>query len=240
MAKPFGDLRERLLRAGIAPRHVRRYLAELSEHLADLTAEEERAGRSRADAESRALARLGTTDELAQAIIARREFLSWSASAPWALFTLAPLCMAAAYFVAAFYLWCGWNLFLPGADTPFGAAPLDGLANFYFQAGKFYYYCAPLLVGWGIALVAGRQRLKALWPLAGLALVAWMGGTAQIQTSRETIARTAHVGIHWFFLGLPGQNAFGSLAHILAIFTLTALPWLIWRSRFHPIFRLLR
>jgi hypothetical protein len=57
MVKPFNELRERLLRAGVAPRHVRRYLKELADHLADLTAEEERAGRSGADAESAALAR---------------------------------------------------------------------------------------------------------------------------------------------------------------------------------------
>ncbi len=31
------ELRERLLRAGVAPRHVRRYLIELREHWADLT-----------------------------------------------------------------------------------------------------------------------------------------------------------------------------------------------------------
>src|ERR1700740_1459704 len=40
MVKPFSDLRERLLKSGVAPRHVRRYLGELSEHLADLQAEE--------------------------------------------------------------------------------------------------------------------------------------------------------------------------------------------------------
>jgi hypothetical protein len=60
MPKPFHQLRERLLRAGVAPRHVRRYLTELDEHLADLMAEEEAAGRSRADAETAAILRLGT------------------------------------------------------------------------------------------------------------------------------------------------------------------------------------
>src|ERR1700730_5057535 len=63
MAKPFHELRERLLRAGVAPRHVRRYLAELADHLADLRAEEERAGAL--DAERAALARLGGIDALA-------------------------------------------------------------------------------------------------------------------------------------------------------------------------------
>jgi hypothetical protein len=55
MSKQFDKLRERLLRAGVAPRHVHRYLNELSDHLADLTAEEERDGRNPGDAESAAL-----------------------------------------------------------------------------------------------------------------------------------------------------------------------------------------
>jgi len=58
MASWLRELRERLLRAGVAPRHVRRYMTELHEHWSDLTAEEERAGRNRADAEAHALARL--------------------------------------------------------------------------------------------------------------------------------------------------------------------------------------
>jgi hypothetical protein len=36
MHQPFESVRELLLRAGIAPRHARRYVTELREHLADL------------------------------------------------------------------------------------------------------------------------------------------------------------------------------------------------------------
>src|SRR5487761_1357617 len=101
MAKPLNELRERLLRAGVAPRHVRRYLAELADHLADLRAEEERAGRSRADAESAAHVRLGGMDDLAKAMIEQRQFQSWCVRAPWAMFGLAPiLLLAGAWFVA--------------------------------------------------------------------------------------------------------------------------------------------
>ena len=58
----FHELRERLLRDGVAPRHVRRYLGELTDHFADLTAEEQQAGRNLAEAKSAALERLGKTD----------------------------------------------------------------------------------------------------------------------------------------------------------------------------------
>ena len=38
MPKLFDDLRARLLVAGVAPRYIRRYIAELEDHLADLRA----------------------------------------------------------------------------------------------------------------------------------------------------------------------------------------------------------
>jgi len=102
MVKRFRELREYLLRGGIAPRHVRRYLTELSEHLADLTAEEERAGRSHAEAETVALQRLGGVEELARTMIERRELHSWTARVPWAVLGAGPV-------VA---LVCGWGLAL--------------------------------------------------------------------------------------------------------------------------------
>jgi len=233
MAKPFNELRERLLRAGVAPRHVRRYLTELADHLSDLRAEEERAGRRGADAESAALVRLGGMDDLAKAMIEQRQFQSWCVRAPWAMFGLAPLCvLAGAYFVACFYLWCGWKIFLPGAVTPFGGptGPIYGFANIYFQAGRLYYFCAPVLIGWGIGLIAARQRLKAVWPTVGLALIAWMGATAQIHASRTAVAGgLGHISMNFFTLGPSGQAISDGLLHALLIFTIAALPYLIWR-----------
>ena len=234
MTQPFDELRERLLRAGVAPRHVRRYLGELADHLADLRAEEERAGRSREEAESAALARLGGVNDLTQAVIKQRQFQSWCARAPWAMFSLAPLfSLAAAYLVACVYLWCGWNLFLPAADTPFGT-PLPGsiysLTNIYFQAGKYYYICAPVLVGWGIGIVAARQRLKAIWPTMAFLLIAWMGATAQIQASRTAVPGLGHISMKFFVLG-PSEQISGVVFGAVVVFSLTALPYLVWRFR---------
>jgi hypothetical protein len=157
------------------------------------------------------------------------------------MFGLAPLLfLAGAYFVACLYLWCGWKIFLPGADTPFGGVPtgpIYGLANIYFQAGKFYYYSAPILVGWTLALVAARQRLKAVWPTIGLVLIAWMGATAQIHASRTTVpGGLGHISMNFFTLAPSGQNVSDGLLHALVIFTLAALPYLIWRLQqaFYP------
>jgi hypothetical protein len=230
MAQPFHELRERLLRAGIAPRHVRRYQAELTDHLADLRAEEERAGRRRADAESAALVRLGRMDDLAKAMIEQRQLQSWSVRAPWAVFGLAPLfLLAGAWFVALFILWSGWQIFLPGADTPFGTGRVNGFANLYFQAGKAIYFGAPILVGWAIGLIAVRQRLKALWPMVGLVLIAWMGGTSQVQASRTAVpGGVGHIRMH-FAMGASVHGLPDGLMHALVILSLTVLPYLVWR-----------
>ena len=233
MAQSFHELRERLLRAGVAPRHVRRYLTELADHLADLRAEEERAGRSRADAESAALIRLGGMDDLARAMIEERQFQSWCIRAPWATFGLAPLLLlAAAWCVALFLLWSGWQIFLPGANTPFVRVPghsIFRLANVYFQLDRAFYFGAPILVGWGIGLLARRQRLKAIWPVIGLVLIAWIGGTARVHASRTAVpGGVRHVSID-FTLGPSVHSISDGLFHALVILSLTVLPYLIWR-----------
>jgi hypothetical protein len=229
MAKSFNKLRERLLRAGVAPHHVRRYLAELTDHLADLRTDEERAGRSRADAESAALIRLGETDALAKAMIEQRQFQSWCIRAPWAMFGLVPLfVLAGAYFVACLILYSGWSMFLPGADTPFGVR-VYGFANLYFQAGKSLYYGAPILVGWGIGFIAARQRLKAAWPTVGVVLIALIGGTARVNASRTTVSGgLGHISMD-STLGPSVQSISHGLPHVLVILSLTVMPYLIWR-----------
>jgi len=230
MAKPFNELRERLLRAGVAPRHVRRYLDELADHLSDLRAEEERAGRSRDDAEAAALSRLGGMDALSKAMTERRQLQSWCARAPWAAFGLAPLfLLAASYFLACFILWSGWNVFLPGRDTPF--VQIDGWAVYYFGLGRLLYYAAPVLVGWGIGLIAARQRLKAGWPCASFLLVALIGGMAHVHAVRPSNHEEAgHISMV-FTLGPSLQDVSYGLAHALEILVITVVPYLVWRLR---------
>lgn len=236
MAQPLDELlhelRERLLRAGVAPRYVRRYLIELADHLADLRAEEERAGRSRADEESAALVRLGGMDDLAKAMIEQRQFQSWCARAPWAMFGLAPIfLLAGAYFVACLILWSGWKIFLPGTNTPF--VRIDGVAIFYFGVGRLIYYGAPILIGWVFGLIAARQRVKAIWPTVGLVLIALISATAQVQASRPVPGGAGHISMG-VALGHSVQGISSGLFKGLLIFSALVLPYLIWRLQKAP------
>ncbi|MGA8112015.1 MAG: hypothetical protein WB974_21405 [Acidobacteriaceae bacterium] len=229
MAKEFRELRERLLRAGVAPRHVRRYVTELSQHQADLIAEEEQAGCSRAEAETTAMARLGSVETLVRTMIERRELRSWTARAPWAVLGLGPLAaLMAAWGIALTILVSGWVIFLPQASTPFNH-PLRGFAIYYFGVGRLLYYTAPLLVGWAFAAMAIRQRVGRWWLLPGLMLIAWCGGMARVHAARTTTGWTGAVGVHLAGgHGVSTANG-GDGIHALVLLALTLAPYLVWR-----------
>jgi len=229
MPRLFEEVRERLLLAGVAPRHVRRYLAELSEHLSDLAAEEERGGRTRADAQAAAYSRLGGAEELSRAMAGDRRFRSWCARAPWAVFGLgSPLLLAGAYLTACLILWSGWGIFLPGAQSPF--VPLvGGPEAVYFGVGRLLYFSAPVLVGWALGVVAIRQRSGAAWPLAGLAAAALIAGAAQVHAGRPVPAGGAGSVSMSLAVGNSAGDAAGFALRAAAVFALGAAPLLAWR-----------
>lgn len=72
------ELETRLLRAGIAPRHVRRTVTELREHMEDLVAAEHATGLSLPEARSRAARQMGSLDALVAEMRARPELRSWA------------------------------------------------------------------------------------------------------------------------------------------------------------------
>ena len=166
----FETLREDLLKGGVAPRHVRRYLAELSEHLDDLTAQQRDAGYDAEDAAIRACAKLGSDAELARAMLEQPGMRSWPARLPWLVFLLLPPILTSmiglALYVVAYFIGYGApriNAFLPlpeSALVGFSTAAMTGVTVLAAPA------MAALLV-----LLAQRQRLEPVWPLLGIALL---------------------------------------------------------------------
>jgi hypothetical protein len=166
----FENLRETLLKGGVAPRHVRRYLTELSEHLDDLTAQQREAGYDGEDAALRARARLGDDDGLAQAMLEQPGMRSWPARLPWLAFVALPpvatlllgtLLYAAVYFIGN------------GAAKIYAVVPVPQnlLVGFSVAAMTAISVLAVPVAATLLALLADRQRLKPLWPLLGIALL---------------------------------------------------------------------
>ena len=161
-----------------------------------------------------------------------RSFNSLCSRAPGAVFTVAPVSLlAVAYFVACLILWIGWKVFLPEADSPFGGGPRHGVSNVYFQLGKYFYGSAPILVGWVIAILAARQRAKVVWPWIGFLLLAWIGSSARIQAGGAAVPHgLGHICMN-FTVWPFAQSANGSALHALVIFSLSGMPYLLWRFR---------
>jgi hypothetical protein len=166
----FEGLREILLKGGIAPRHVRRYLAELTEHLDDLTEKQRAQGYEGEDAELRARALLGEDRELAAAMLEQKSLRSIAARAPWLVFGLLP---PVAGIVAGFLLIGSLALtaHLQGMTTPGSInAPEWFKALSFAVTGLGNLSLAPLLAGTFVFL-ATRQRISWVWPLLAILLL---------------------------------------------------------------------
>ena len=196
MPKEFDLLRERLLRAGIGSGQAGRYIAELRDHLDDLRAEEQRAGWSPNDADARAMRRLGYVDALAEAMIARRELRAWSARAPAAAYLVAPsvvLAITTALWLALLVGACSWLRHSAGAPADWAAwmRPLADGAQWFSNT------TLSMVLGWGLAAHAIRQRAPLQWPMLGLVVLAAAGAALQVGV-------TLPIG------GAPGEIDLGS------------------------------
>jgi hypothetical protein len=223
---PFDALAEHLLRAGIAPRHVRRYRRELEDHLADLTGAQREAGHDADAAAVRARALLGEDDELAKAMLARPELKGWATRAPWAVFgLLPPLIMMAAFFafalplvlVASLHGWMDHHEMAAPEWFRIWAGGTGGLAN--------------LLLGPGLAVLlliaAERQRMNWKWPVLGIVVVAVAGFhmTAHFPPPEEHGGKIA-IGVLAEFLGPPFPME-GPLWGLHMLLTFAPLLWLL-------------
>jgi hypothetical protein len=171
MVFPFERLRDRLLTAGVSPRHVRRYMAELSDHIADLEAEAMQAGHPMPH--ETALERLGRPDDLAQAMIGRPELRGWTARAPWAVFLFGPALLLA--LIDALSIAVMMLIVKTAGPQPGEAAP-GWLVSVAAVVNLIHIYAVPLLLGWIVALLSTRQRMQPLWPVIGLVAIGCIAG----------------------------------------------------------------
>ena len=176
----FDRLSERLLRAGIAPRHVRRYVRELSDHFDDLVREEKEVGAAHELAETRALSRLGREDDLADAMLARPELKSLTWRFPWAVFGLGPVALLALSVVGGIFLeiWIINHTSFVWAWFHMQPSPASAriATRVYTAYNTLVVFGGPLLFAWLLHWIGARQRMPSGWIIAGVATVCVLGG----------------------------------------------------------------
>ena len=159
---PFESIAERLLKGGVLPRHVRRYIGELEDHFAELTAQLERSGIDKIEAQLQARARLGDEDELVSAMLELPNIRAWSARAPWLVFAaLPPILTFIAFFVSVTIA----RLMSPiggGSTLVWLPVSYEPFARWFVDAGNLA--VAPA-VSATFAIMVVRQRLDRRWAL---------------------------------------------------------------------------
>jgi hypothetical protein len=181
----FDHLSDRLLRAGIAPRHVRRYVRELFDHFDDLVREEKEGGAGRGLAETRALSRLGSDDALAEAMLSRPELRSLTARYPWAVFGLGPIVLLVLSVVGALYLEI-WLLKQPSGvftyltGQPPGPVTARLATQIYTVYNTLAVFVMPLLFAWAFYWLGSRQRMRQAWIVTGVVLICVLGGFQEL------------------------------------------------------------
>jgi hypothetical protein len=161
MSAPFEALEDRLLRGGISPRHVKRYLRELREHLSDIAETHAAAGHDGPTAAARARAALGSDEVLADAMLEQRDFRALGARFPWLVFGALP--------VLALALALPWQILLLIVLTIFGAPSLFPTpAEMVSFTGNFILVPAIVLL---FVVIARRQRSSLRWPILTTAII---------------------------------------------------------------------
>lgn len=216
-------LAERLLKAGIAPRHVRRTVEELEDHLDDLIAAQKERGYDEPDAFIRARALLGDDAELTEAMIANSRLRSLPARAPWLVFgVLPPLLVVAVLLLTGFGLAAlAIPLHGPHLPLPPWCAPL---AKAVCAAAN--YGIGPL-AALGMGVLAWRQRLSGFWPLIGAGLSAVFGIVTTLDVVMPLGLQKGQMSVS---LGVAFPALFYS-PRFVATLSLAAITAAVWTAR---------
>ena len=172
MPDAFADLREDLLRAGVSPRRVHRYVRELSDHRADLIEHLQAQGRTRRQAEQESLDRLGSHDTLLLPMLADSRFRSMAARWPALVYLGLPL---ASQIMLAFL---SAVALITAASTPLRPALADlgsGVAILWL-AGS-------VILNWAAIFAAHRRRASMRWPIFAALAVSGIAAAMNIDVT---------------------------------------------------------
>ena len=230
----FRNLSECLLRAGVAPRHVSRYVGELEDHLDDLVGALRDRGVEQSLAESEARALLGSDEQLAKVMLEKPELRSIAARMPYLVFGLGPVATPVLVVLVATLLEGGFlKLHLELARLWTEGHPI---APAWLKLGVngwiwIVTYAAPLAIAAFFLSIGIRQRMATHWMLLGVGVAAFIGAFHE-------------VGAHWS--DLPGQSelsvgfglappfAFG-INRVLANMAIAAFGTWLWIGRHRPV-----
>jgi hypothetical protein len=163
----FENLREALLRTGVAGRQLRRALVEIEAHFRHLLDEERAHGQSDQEARIAAHKRLGTNETLVLSYAARPELRAWSRRWPAVWFVILPLIsyivISAATLAGILIIADQMTAYL---HTVHLAPQITDCIDFAARVVLLWIF--PMSVFATVAVFAYRRRVALRWPLSGI------------------------------------------------------------------------
>ena len=223
-------LSRELLRGGISPRRVRRVVRELRDHYRDLQTDALAKGMNPGEAQTWAVSRLGTEQDVASEMLARPELRSWAARWPWAVYALLPPVVLVGLTVLLVLAITGpvFELYTSQLDARGIKAPHSwfvGSVNYTLMA---FQYATPLILCTTFCWMAVSRRTDSPWPILGIVVAGVLGGSF-------------YMGMNWgedqwsmtvsLFLYPPYPHPLESAIRIFANILLTLTPYLYWIRR---------
>ena len=174
-------LRVRLLRGGVAPKHVNRTLKELRHHFADLERKALSEGSSPTDAAAQAVEYLGDPKLIIEEALARPELRSWAYRWPWGIYGMFPVVALVLTVVGSIF---GVVSLLEFAESSSGLSPA-AFANAIFDQWwaralletwrVSMVYVLPVVFAGALCIFAAKRGAPILWPTIGVFLTLLLG-----------------------------------------------------------------
>jgi hypothetical protein len=227
---PFELVAEQLLKGGVAPRHVRRYIGELNDHFTQLTAQLHRGGCDIEEAKSRALTRLGDDTQLVTAMLEVPGIRAWSARVPWLIFSIMPPALA---FITIAILFFAVGLISPLDD--FSGPLLIWLPVSYGDFARYFVDASNLIIAPAVsalfAVTVFRQRLDRRWALLAAFSITILGPHASTYFSEQTAVGHLGQGASLWIDDASALARAWRLSTIQAVLTLLPALLLLRRHR---------
>ena len=205
MRDPLSDLSETLLRAGISPTQVDRYLGELRDHAEDIAEQLQTTGLPAEAAEHAARMRLGNTDALALPMLLEPRFRSRASRLPVLFYLALPLL---SQLLASALLVVGLNI----AATRLGAhSALPDLGS----AVSITWLILPVMLAWLVLSAATRRRARLRYCLLSIVMGTALAASLQLEILLPTAGRAGAIAVS---LATP------ALLPLMVLLTLALLP----------------
>jgi hypothetical protein len=223
----FENLREELLRVGVAPRHVRRAVLEIEGHFHQLVDDGLARGESEDDAQSLAHGLLGTDQTLIHRYADLPELRAWTSRWTAVSFTIVPLLSFAALFVATVVMLClvgdYMSPYLHQVHLSARASYLIDLA-----ARVIFLWIFPLSIAGAFAVLAYRRRVAPQWPVAGIIILCGLASLINVNVVLIGGPTPGQVGAG---IGISADSLPWQMAHAAVIAMLVLGPLLLTLRR---------